>query len=532
MARAALDPRTPVLVGVGQVTNPLHGGENLTEREEPVTLMARALRCAAADAGGDGAGSRLLERAQSIRVMVPLSWDYINPGVLVAADLGIEPSETVLSTTGGDSPQCAVTRTALAIQDGGLDVALVTGADCLATRVAARRHRDRPVLAWTTQSETTPAPTMMGTDRAPGTRTELDRGLDRPARVYPLFENALRYGAGRTIDDHQETVARLWARFSQVAATNPYAWSGDPKTAEQIKTGSADNRMIAFPYPKRMNANNRVDQAAALILCSAEAAEAAGVARDRFVFPVSSAEAHDHWFLTHRADFTSSPAIRVAGRRALQLAAAAIDDVAFLDVYSCFPSAVQIGATELGLDPHDPRRQLTLTGGLGFAGGPGNNYVTHAIATLAGHLRADPGALGMVTGLGWYLTKHAIGLYSATPPRDGFRHDAPQAIVDALPQSSPAADYLGGATIETYTVVHGAAGEAELAILALRTDGGRRSWANASDADTLAALESGEGCGRTARVSGTRAELRSAPGAGPRRAPAVAKPVPNTVRTV
>jgi acetyl-CoA C-acetyltransferase len=512
MATGALDPRTPVLVGVGQVTNHLQVGEDLTRRDEPVTLMVHALRRAAEDTGGNAAGRRLLERAQSIRVIVPLSWGYANPGVLVAAELGIEPAETVLTTIGGNSPQSVVSQSALAIAAGGLDVALVTGADCIASRIAVRRHPDRPLLAWTTQPETTPAPSTMGLDRVPVTDVELDRGLDRPARVYPLFENALRYGAGRTIDEHQEAVAQLWARFSEVAAANPFAWSREPRTPDAIKTRSPDNRMIAFPYLKRMNANDRVDQAAALIVCSAEAAKAAGVPRDRFVFPISGADANDHWFLTHRADFTSSPAIRLAGRCALARAGVGIDDVAYLDLYSCFPSAVEIGATELGLDPHDPGRQLTLTGGLGFAGGPGNNYVTHSIATLAARLRSDPGALGMVTGLGWYMTKHAMGLYSTEPPAGGFRYDSPQDDVDALPQCSPAGDYEGDATVETYTVVHGADGEAELAILALRTDDGRRTWANASDSETLAALEASEGCGRAARVSsGARAELRSIP---------------------
>jgi acetyl-CoA C-acetyltransferase len=509
-ATGAIDPRTPVLVGVGQVTAPLSTGEDLTQRAEPVALMARAVAAAADDAGGAGVGRRLLERAQSVRVMVPLSWRYADPGTLVAEQLGIDPAESVLTAIGGNSPQSLVNHTALAIAAGELDVALITGAECIATRIAARRDPDRPVLPWTTQPDTTEAPTAFGADRAPVTDVELARGLDRPLRVYPLFENALRHVAGRSIEEHQAHVAALWSRFSDVAATNPFAWDRTARSADEIATVAPGNRMVAFPYPKRMNANDRVDQGAALIMCSVEAALAAGVARDRFVFPLSGTDATDHWFLSHRADLHSSPAIRVAGARALALAGVAIDDVAYVDLYSCFPCAVEIGAAELGLPVDDAQRPLTLTGGLGFAGGPGNNYVTHSIATLAGRLRADPGAVGLVTGLGWYVTKHAMGLWSTEPPTGGFRHDAPQAEVDALPQCSPAADYEGDATVETYTVVHGAGGEPELGILALRTEDGRRTWANTADADTLAALEADEGCGQAARVlAGARAELRS-----------------------
>ena len=214
--------------------------------------------------------------------------------------------------------------------------------------------------------------------------------------------------------------------------------------------------MISFPYPKLLNANDRVDQGAALILCSVEAARSAGVPEDRWVFPLSGADAHDHWFLSHRRDLSSSPAIRLAGERALRLAGLGIDDVAHIDLYSCFPCAVQIAANELGLSTTDPGRPLTVTGGLGFAGGPGNNYVTHSIATMADRLRRHPGSVGLVTGLGWYVTKHAVGTWSTVPPTHGFAFDSPQDEVDGLPQRVPASDYEGDAVVETYTVIHGA----------------------------------------------------------------------------
>ena len=137
--------------------------------------------------------------------------------------------------------------------------------------------------------------------------------------------------------------------------------------------------------------------------------QSAGIPRERWVFPLAGADADDHWFLSHRLDFHSSPAIRLAGGSALSLAGAGIDDVAHLDLYSCFPSAVEIAAAELGLADDDPSRPLTVTGGLTFGGGPGNNYGTHAVASMIDALRADPGSLGLVTGVGWYLTKHSIG---------------------------------------------------------------------------------------------------------------------------
>ena len=272
----AIDPRTPVLVGAGQVTVRPEPERPLTERAEPVDLMVQAVQAAAEDCGAGGAGRRLLQRAPSIRVVLPLSWHYANPGLLVAERLGLDPADSVLSSVGGNTPLVLAAATARDIAEGRLDVAVVVGGEALHTRLAARRQADRPVLPWTTQPADTPAPVPFGTDREPTTEVERDRGLVLPTRVFPLFEIALRAAAGDGVEEHQAKVAALWARLSAVAATNPYAWSRQQRSAEEIATVRPDNRLVTFPYTKLMNAHDHVDQGAALILCSAAAAEAAG----------------------------------------------------------------------------------------------------------------------------------------------------------------------------------------------------------------------------------------------------------------
>jgi acetyl-CoA C-acetyltransferase len=496
----AIDPRTPVLVGAGQVTERPDTSVALERRPEPTELMARALEAAAEDCGGRGAGRRLLDRAGSLRVMLPLSWHYLNPGLLVSARLGLEIKELALTDIGGNNPQTVASLTSLAIARGELDVALLAGADCIFTRIAARRDPSHPTLLWTTQPSDSPEPVRLGKDRRPVTDFERERGLDRPTHVYPLFETALGAAAAEDPASHRHKMARLWARFSEVAAHNPHAWSARARTAEEIATVGPANRMICFPYPKLLNANDRVDQGAAIILCSVEAARAARVPEDRWVFPLAGSDAHDHWFLSERADLCSSPALATIGRHALGLAGLGIDDVGHLDLYSCFPSAVQIAIRELGIRVEDDSRPLTVTGGLTFAGGPGNNYVSHSLATMAGVLRADPGSVGLVTGMGWYVTKHAIGLWSTTPPPVGFRHDNPQPEVDALERRPVAPDAEGDVTVETYTVVHGSSGRPERAILALLTKEGARTWGTVDDPDALAGLELEDGCGGKARL--------------------------------
>jgi acetyl-CoA C-acetyltransferase len=330
------------------------------------------------------------------------------------------------------------------------------------------------------------------------------RGLLLPTQIYPIFENALRAAAGESIDDHQRKIADLWSRFSHVAANNPHAWSRQPLSPEQIATVTDDNRIIGFPYTKSMNANIDTDQAAGLIMCSVAAAEAAGVPRDRWVFALSGAEAHDHYYVSERADLHSSPAIRAAGAAALAGAGVGIDDIAHVDVYSCFPSAVQMGANALALSLD---RQLTVTGGLSFAGGPGNNYSTHAIAAMLDALRADPGSLGLVTALGWYATKHAVGVYSTEPPLSSaeFARSNPQREVDALPTCTPEPDYAGDVAVETYTVMHERDGSPAIGLVACRTPSGGRTWGNVRDADGLRALLDADpiGTAGTLAVDGT-----------------------------
>ena len=390
----------------------------------------------------------------------------------------------------------------LAIGRGDRDVVLVTGAEAMYTRALARRHPAGTPLAWSSQpAESTPPPVPFGLEKPGATDLEMQRGVLLPIHAYPLFENALRAANGWTLEEHAARIGSLWSRFSEVAAGNPHAWIRTPRPAGAIVTPGPDNRMVSFPYPKLCTANMQVDQGAGYIVCSVEAARAAGVPEERWVFPLAGADANDHWFISHRAELHRSPAIRLAGAAALALAGLGIEDVAWIDLYSCFPVVVQMAAAELGLPIDDLARPLTLTGGLTFGGGPGNNYTSHGIARAVGALRADPGTAALVTGLGWYATKHSIGIYASRPPAHGgtepFAWRDVQPDVDALPQCRVDSEATGPVRIETYTVTFDRDGAVERGILACRTADDRRAWGNVSDPDGLSLLCTEEGVGRT-----------------------------------
>jgi acetyl-CoA C-acetyltransferase len=487
----ALDPRTPVLVGVGQWSNRVDRGEPAVE---PVEMMAEALRRAAADSGATGDP---LAGADAVRVVSVFSRRYRNAARLVAQRIGASPRDEALSPIGGNEPQALVSRAGLEIAAGEAHTVLICGAEAWRTRSSTPPEE----LGWTTQDDSVPEARLTAPEVELNHPAEIARHVYMPTQVYPLFEQALRHAAGRSVDDHLVHVSELWAGFAAVAADNSHAWIRDGLTAEQIRTPSDRNRWVSWPYTKVMNANNAVEQSAALIVCSAERAAALGIPRDRWVFPQAGTQAHDTYAVSHRPDLASSGAIRLASRRLFALAGRGIDDVAHVDLYSCFPSAVQIGAAEIGLGLD---RRLTVTGGLSFAGGPWNNYVSHSIAAMAHVLRDEPGSLGLVTANGGYVTKHALGLYSTEPPAGGFRWADVQDEVDRLPrrelcESVDSTD--GTATIESWVVSHGRDGVPERVLAACLLDDGRRAWAFSDDDATVAEMRTGaEQIGRAVKL--------------------------------
>jgi acetyl-CoA C-acetyltransferase len=274
------------------------------------------------------------------------------------------------------------------------------------------------------------------------------------------------------------------------------------RTPEEIYTPSPANRMVAFPYTKYMNAVMNVDQSAALVMTSVANARRLGIPEDRWVYLVGAGGAYeDPWWVSERPSFSSCPALREAGQQALTRAGVGIGEIEFMDLYSCFPSAVELACEELGI-PTDGSRQLTVTGGLPFFGGPGNNYSTHAIASMMALLRERPGAKGLVTASGWYLSKHAVGVYSTQAPDPDRRSEPVHRREDPAPSIELALEAEGPASIETYTVLFGRDGSPTQGIVVGRLEDGRRFLANTPEDPGLAeALAASEAIGLEGVVS-------------------------------
>ena len=455
-----IDPRTPILVGCGQLTDMT--GAPSSERSR-VAFCTDAANLALADTqaaiGAHGLGHEIdavavMEFFSDIspRFASPYGRSS-NPPKSVADRLHAHPRQLLYSHSGGNMPQYLVNRFAEEIARGETELALICGAELLRSTQNARRANLK--IDW--NEDPGGEPTRIGDPRFGFSEEEARHELRAAIHFYPLLENAIRGGLGRDVDSHMKAMGRLFERLAAVAKDNPLATRRAGYSAEALSTISDDNRWICFPYPRLMNANAIIDQAAAVLVTSVEKAREWGIPPERWVFLHGCADGTDTWVVSERQKLDASPAIRGCARIALGMAGKKVADVAAFDLYSCFPSAVEVAMQEIGIAEDDPR-PISVTGGLPFFGGPGNNYVTHSIAEMMKVVRRKPGSFGMVTANGNYLTKHSAGLYSTEPTKGPWRREDPkkfQAELDALPKQRVETRPAGSGTIETYCVTYG-----------------------------------------------------------------------------
>ena len=372
-------------------------GTCLDAGEEPAELMARA----ALAAGEDSGVPALLQRVE--RIAVPKgTWKYRDPGRTIADRIGAAGATTVLVELG--IPQQTLVSDALRrIRDGEIDVALVVGGEAKRSAVP---ETPEPEDAAPDEHVAGPGPNLM----APA---ELQARLWNAVEQYALIECALRRADGLGLDEHRDRLAARWAAWNEVAQHNPEAAFPEPRDAAFLRDPGPENRLLAFPYNKWHSTQWTVDQAAALLLCSEEAAREAGVDPDRALHPVVALESSHLVPLSRRAHMHQWPAMRALAFAATTHLGRPLDSIEHVEVYSCFPSATAVQQRELGLPDLPPP---TVTGGMAFAGGPFNSFTYQATAAVARRLRHDRGALGMVTTVSGFLTKPGLMVWSAEPP--------------------------------------------------------------------------------------------------------------------
>jgi acetyl-CoA C-acetyltransferase len=495
----SLDLRTPVVVGVGQASERL--GEPGYQRRSPVDLAADAARAALKDTGADPAavaaaidtvaGIRQFENSTpGARALLGRSDNYPRS---VAGRIGASPARAILEVSGGQAPQHLVNELAAAIAAGRGEVVLVFGSEAISTidHYAKTGTADRPDFTEHADGSLE--------DRGYGLRLMLSRhlaahGLTGAPAQYALFDNARRARLKQTREEYAAAMGALFAPFTKVAAANPHASAPAERTAEELVTPTEANRLIADPYTRYIVAREKVNQGAAVLLTSVAAARRLGVAEDRWVFLPGHADLRERT-LMDRADLSASPASVMAARHALEVAGITADDLATIDLYSCFPAPVFNICDGLGLALDDPRG-LTLTGGLPFFGGAGNNYSMHAIAETVQRARSHPGSFGLVGANGGTMSKYSVGIYSTSPApwRPDHSHDL-QDEIDNWPVPPQAVQADGWGSIETYTVRHGRDGSRTGIVIGRLEADDRRFVAKGDDDALLSLLTTGEPIG-------------------------------------
>jgi acetyl-CoA C-acetyltransferase len=489
---ASVDPRSPCLIGVGQRTWRPESPDS--QAPEPLAMWEAVCRAAIADSQATAGEQRVRERIDTAKVVYCQSFQYDDPVQRLADRLGIDPRDRTYSGIGGTVPQQLVNQAAESIVRGDVDLALVTGAEALDTKRRLKKAGERPEWSFK-DPEKKPFPF-----EAPFHRAEVAHEVFQAWLTFAVFEIGRRAHLAADPQAYRRQLGELLAPFTAVAAANPHAWFPVERGVDELITASAQNRFVGYPYTKYMVSVMDVDMAAAVLVASHETADALGVPPERRVYLRGWCYATDPFYVAEHPDLWRSPAMAAASAEAFGRAGTGIDDLAHLDLYSCFASSVGFALDALGLHADDSRG-FTVTGGLPFAGGAGSNYMTHSIAAMAETLRSDPGSYGAVSGVGMHMTKHVYAVYSTTPgtvaPPD---EAAVQRALDAAPSPTIVDTHEGRATVAAYSVVHGRDGGAEWALLVCDVDDVSRCYARVVEADLLADLERTEWTGREVQL--------------------------------
>ncbi len=488
---AMTDPELiPVIIGVGQLNDrPDDPDKGLDSLE----LMVKALLIAEADVG-----TPLLTELDSLAIVDQISFRALgNLCAPLAAAIGAQPAVNYQSQAPhGDTPIRLLNEAANRIGAGEVKLAAVVGGEALRT-AAGRSARQG-----TGEEKTYNAVRAVSQSRDPNYARQY--GLCAPVDIYPLYENAGRAAYGQSLAEAQDESAAIWSRFSQIAAANDGAWIRRPSRADDILTVSPRNRAIAFPYNKLMVANSSVNQGAGFIVASLAEARRRGVAEARMIYIGMGAAAKEPASILDRDRYDRSASMDVSIRRTLALNAMTVDDFGLVELYSCFPCVPKMARRTLGWPLDKP---ATVFGGLTFGGGPIANYMSHAVVSMVDRLRFS-GRFGFLFANGGYATdNHCIVLGSepvvaASFPQDFDYQTEADAVRGAVPRLSE--NYVGPASIESYTIFYGRDGAPNGGVVVARTPEGARTLAHVdvADAAMVAFLTDGqvEPVGTTGRI--------------------------------
>jgi acetyl-CoA C-acetyltransferase len=479
----------PVIVGAAQITQK----KDVDAPLDPLNLIAKTSQKAL----NKSKLENLRQIIDTIYMSTISSWIYEDPPNKLSKLLGIEPHKKFIAPISGNSPQLLVNKAVKAIFKGESKIVLIAGGEASYSRYRAKKGRI--TLDW-------PKPPPKAINKARKaiiyylSQFESRYKLTNPTYIYALIETALRAHYSRSLEAHLKYIGKLYERFSKIASENPYAWEREQYTSEEIIIPSTENRKVCHPYTKHMIANLYVDQAASLIITSEKIANRLGIDRKYWVYQMGGVDLSNIFYLSQRPKLYDSPAIRVGSQLVLDQAGLKLEDIDAFDLYSCFPCMVEISRREIGIPEDDPR-DLTITGGLSFFGGPFSSYSMHSIVSAVNLIQKNPLMKIMVLANGGYNTVQSFGVYGKEPStKNWYEYDYEEIqesiYAETLPEPAQVAN--GNLTVEAYTIIYDRNGLSEFGIVIGRLDDGKRTFAFIlADPKTFSKLEKQELVGKT-----------------------------------
>ncbi|MEP3890288.1 MAG: enoyl-CoA hydratase-related protein [Hellea sp.] len=467
----------PIIIGVGQVVDHWDG-QDAKSAPHPAAMIQQAIDLALRDTGSKNIASNvdcaafLRSFSDSLRHPFDPFGKIKNLPHAVLSQSDISPDRVIYSCVGGEQPQALVSELSEALFRGDMDMAVIAGGETTGALKAALKNRLK--LDWSSEVDGPIEDRGASTDFI--SEYEIKNGLGLPPQTYAALEQALRARLGFGQSEYLDHVGAVFSRLSDVAAKNPYAQFPTARDAAFLAKPSKENYPAFDPYLKWHMAQDAVNQASALVLTTVGTATSLGISEDKWVYLHGYADVKDS-VVSKRPDISHSDAINLALTKALASSRVQKSDIRHRDLYSCFPIVVLLAAEYLGLDPLQD--SMTVTGGLPFFGGAGNNYSTHAIASLVETLRADKDAFGLILANGGFISKESVGIYSTAQPDKWtpLSSDAEQEQIDSRPDIELLNEDCE-AVIEGYCVKQGRHGPEKGYVIA--RSGDRRVIANIS----------------------------------------------------
>jgi acetyl-CoA C-acetyltransferase len=490
----AVGENTPIIVGAGQCV------EREYTENPPMALAARAAAAAIAESEGQSV-AEAIDTVAVIKIFsdsAPMWASKLgrsnNPPQSVAQRVGANPEHRIYSVTGGNEPQSLLMEFFADLQAGRRNCVLLCGAEAIKNQRNAERNGVE--LDWNEEYDQPLEDRGFGTWVA--SQQERHNGLVAPIFYYQILEEYRRQKQGLSREDYRAQMAQLLQSLNAVATENPYSQFPNPLKTDDILGAEP----LTHLYTKRMVAQDSVNQGAALLLTTVAGARDLRIPESNWVYLHGGAQGMDVDISVRPDPSVSAMAQAVIGKT-FEMAGKNIEDISLVDIYSCFPVAVTAVAEELDL-PTDGSTQLTLTGGLPYFGGPGNNYSMHGLAEMWSQVRRDPSQFAYVHANGGLLSKHASGIFSCQPS------DIDWSMAETIiPQETVARreliEHPDSGTVIAYTINY-MKGQPVQGVALCETEDGARFTCHTrpEDQDVVAEMSAKESAGRRVSVTGSQ----------------------------